>query len=728
MENHTEPNASLDDAIPNLDLHPGLLISNRYEILSLLGQGGMSVAFKALDRQLNREVTVKFLLPERVANVKDRLRFQREAMTAAQLQHPGIAKVFAFDFDEHSRPFLVMEFIEGQTLARRIECEGQLPIQETIEIFIRVTDALAFAHAHGVLHRDIKPSNIMLDSRDKAPASAVKLVDFGLAKLIESEDKAAWQITHTGELVGSPLYMSPEQARGAQLDNRSDLYSLGCTIYETLTGSPPHLGQTAVATILKHETDKPLTLGEASLGRSFPENLENLVAKLLAANPNDRYQSATDLLVDLRKTISASQTDIAGQTANIDKPRPTARNASSLAIWKLAIGLLLVTALPALGIAWFLTKQDRSHQIYDSPTGAFGVQPPGFEKVWLEAKFFIDKARTYKANGQYVEAIREYNNAVADYKQILLKVGSTDGPIRDLDMGDTLVEMADCFLMSGNYKEAKNCVEQSVVIGQNIGGRNRSIADALTATAAHFLQLPGTDTNEVFKIAQPLFDKSATMTAQIYGTKSIELAICLSKQADACLACGLLQEATSRCDKFIKYIGTRQAETWVQIVRVHAIAARVYSQSGDLKKLDFVTHELVYLYENSSLSDRKAMAPSLLITANALMKIAGNSNKERALVSRALYFYKTGLTDYEQSPEVGEITSRRKAEILLACYENLGRYYRQEGDAGRSSEYRLAELYYERALPLLKNYKETDPLAQHIHNELDYLTKVKGHR
>src|SRR5262249_23095081 len=156
--------------------------------LSLLGQGGMSVAYKALDKQLNRVVTVKFLLPERLSNPKNRVRFQREAMAAGQLQHPGIARVFAFEFDEVLGPFLVMEYIDGQTLARRIEGQGQLPIEETIDIFIRVTDALAFAHSQGVLHRDIKPSNIMLDSRRQGQASSVKLVDFGLAKLIASED------------------------------------------------------------------------------------------------------------------------------------------------------------------------------------------------------------------------------------------------------------------------------------------------------------------------------------------------------------------------------------------------------------------------------------------------------------------------------------------------------------------------------------------------------------
>jgi eukaryotic-like serine/threonine-protein kinase len=214
-------------------VQPGLLINERYEVLSLLGQGGMSVAFKALDRQIDRAVTIKFLLPERLANPKDRTRFQREAMMAAQLQHPSITKVFAFDFDSQSRPFLVMEFIDGKTLAQRIELEGQLPINETIDIFIQVSDALSVAHAHGVLHRDIKPSNIMLTAPHPDKRSTVKLLDFGIAKLMQSQEVSALQITDTGELLGSPLYMSPEQARGANLDARSDLYSLGCTMYET---------------------------------------------------------------------------------------------------------------------------------------------------------------------------------------------------------------------------------------------------------------------------------------------------------------------------------------------------------------------------------------------------------------------------------------------------------------------------------------------------------------
>ena len=161
----------------------GSVVSDRYVVLSLIGRGGMGIAYKAMDNQLNQSVVLKFLLPQRFANVRDLSRFEREAKTASRLSHPGIVKVIDFAVLANKQPYLVMEFLDGQTLAQRIEAEGQLPVEETIDIFIQICDALAYAHAMGILHRDIKPSNIMLITEGASPCA--KLLDFGMAKFID---------------------------------------------------------------------------------------------------------------------------------------------------------------------------------------------------------------------------------------------------------------------------------------------------------------------------------------------------------------------------------------------------------------------------------------------------------------------------------------------------------------------------------------------------------------
>lgn len=301
----------VSEPIHQLNLpEPGSIISGHYRIVGRLGEGGMGSVFKAKDLALKRDVAIKFLLPHRLAKSVNVLRFQREAHATALLRHPGVVRIHSVETTEDGQPFLVMDFILGKTLAQRIASEGQLPIDEVLDIFIAVCDALAHAHSMGVLHRDLKPSNIIICSGGSAGAS-VKVLDFGLAKIIASA--STQDLTQTGQTFGTPAYMSPEMALGNAVDHRSDIYSLGCTLYEALTASPPHVADTAYATVLKHETDKALTLSEAAFGRDFPEKLEMLVAKLIAKRPEQRYQSMKEVkeaLLGLKGNLDTKQSTL----------------------------------------------------------------------------------------------------------------------------------------------------------------------------------------------------------------------------------------------------------------------------------------------------------------------------------------------------------------------------------------------------------------------------------
>ncbi|MBC8000751.1 MAG: protein kinase, partial [Leptolyngbya sp.] len=194
----------------------------------------------------------------------------------------------------------VMDLVEGETLSEAISKNGTLPVSEALKIFIQVGFALAYAHQNGVIHRDIKPSNIMLIKQTNTTvSSAVKVVDFGLAKLTGADEFNQQTLTKTGEIFGSPLYMSPEQCLGIAVDHRSDLYSFGCVMYEVLTGAPPLIGESALSTMMKHQSEKPLSMKEASLGSSFPLKLEEIIFSLLEKDPKKRFQDAGTLTAEL---------------------------------------------------------------------------------------------------------------------------------------------------------------------------------------------------------------------------------------------------------------------------------------------------------------------------------------------------------------------------------------------------------------------------------------------
>lgn len=271
-------------------LGEGRKLVGNYEFLEFVGSGGMGVIYKARHPVLKRLVAVK-MLHSHLMNEAVIKRFQHEAQAVSGLSHPNVIKVHDFGLSEHGQPYMVMDFLEGKPLSVVLK-QGPLRLEAVLNIAIQIAEALQHAHERGVLHRDLKPSNIMVTDYDCAFPEA-KLVDFGIAKIMENEST---RMTQTGELIGTPQYMSPEQCRGGELDARSDVYSLGCVMFEAITGKPPFSGESMVSVIVDQISKPARTLAEVRPDMTFAVEVEELLAKALAKEPADRFQSMNALL------------------------------------------------------------------------------------------------------------------------------------------------------------------------------------------------------------------------------------------------------------------------------------------------------------------------------------------------------------------------------------------------------------------------------------------------
>lgn len=452
----------------------GHTLSERYVLLALIGKGGMSAVYKAKDIKLNKPLAVKVLLPHLMANPISHQRFQVEAQAASSLSHPNLIVTHDFGVTPDGRPYLVMELLEGLSLAELLKDEGRLPLERAVPIFIQICDALAHAHAKGVLHRDLKPSNVMI-SPTSGGIDFVRLLDFGIAKVMPQEGAESMGLTRTGEVFGSPNYMSPEQCTGAKVDPRADIYSMGCLMYEVLCGQPPLVGENIMETLLKQMNDPPPDFKTVNPDLIVPQQMELIIFKALAKNPNERYQSADALSEALRAfqqnvtVLLLKHIQDRWQVIKL-KIRPLKKREKALLVFAALASLMFLVTAVKLVMPYFEMETRTTFPIEKAfmpiPV-ARPTAPPPQEPIFIRSLEFQEDMLRADPNSDRYEDYRRSVESLADnyvqqryfkeaslcYKALLQLWQKNDG---DAARGTriALERLADCNFKLGQYREA----------------------------------------------------------------------------------------------------------------------------------------------------------------------------------------------------------------------------------------------------------------------------------
>lgn len=334
---------------------PGAVIGGAFRIESVIGQGGMGVVYLAEQVSLRKQVALKMLAPELV-NEQSWLRFKAEAKTLSVLNHSSLVKVYDLGVHENTIPYYSMDFLQGRSLEEILANDGPLPFRQALPIFIEVLDGLAYAHRNGIVHRDLKPGNIMLCTVDGV--RSIKILDFGISKLIGPNAASSQSLTTVGEIFGSPFYMSPEQCSGSAVDARSDVYSLGCALIEVLTGFVPFEGKEFIETVMMHQDEAPPLLADLEPSLKYPAVLDRVLAKCLAKRPQDRYQSAKEMALDLGRVLEGKEV-MAPELAPLSQDRSAHSTESSARRFQLPLSLILCAAgvlVLVVGSAYFILR------------------------------------------------------------------------------------------------------------------------------------------------------------------------------------------------------------------------------------------------------------------------------------------------------------------------------------------------------------------------------------
>lgn len=463
------PDDPLPDASP--DVLVGQVIAEKYLITDFIGKGGMSSIYKVNHMQLDTVLALKLLDKNMWADPTAVKRFKLEAQTVSRLTHPNLITYRDFGVTADGQPYLVMDYIQGKTLGHKIKETRGIFLPTVLEIFEQLCEGLSVAHGLGIVHRDVKPGNIMFLTEDSID---VKLVDFGIAKIVAEENNESQQLTKTGDVFGSPLYMSPEQCMGRKLDNRSDIYALGCVIYESMTGRHAVSGNTILDTMNKHVSLMPSLPSEIrpDLGSAQQaswvnlDDFEYVVMKCLQKNPNDRYKTVDDVLVDLKKVKNQISLDKDLPTTSVKSLRRSTefeRTSPKEIFQMVATAAYVLAGIGVVGaiVAIFVLTNKSTPAPPPRPASEQRSSGPSQSIVLQNVEEQLDsseldvKARRYMMENKWEDA--------ADMLQASINMYKRQGKA-DLMLAPRYVDLGNCYLNTNQYQESLTAFKDAMAI------------------------------------------------------------------------------------------------------------------------------------------------------------------------------------------------------------------------------------------------------------------------
>ena len=449
----------------------GVVLPRRYRILEPLGRGSMSVVYKGVYEPLDRPVAIKMLKSHLVSDPHQAKRFQREIKTAGSLNHPNIVGILDFGVTEQGVPYLIMDYLDGKSLSEVLEAEERISVSRCIRMFSQAADALAYAHREGVIHRDIKPSNILvMNSADEK--DLIKIVDFGIAKIQApginmGGQNSANGLTSANEVLGTPLYMSPEQSQGRELDGRSDIYSLGCVMYHAITGKPPFVGDTPLDTIRLQISAIPAPIETVRPDLYIPDRLVAAVTKALQKDPRNRYQRMEYVKNELDSQVmrpDSSSVSIRTRRPDESHKMPAVTDEKPELSMRLPIICAALAVVFTIGVVgWgFITDVGKKPAVIKVDL------PIPSDDNWHKATLAGQAAFN---DGRYADAEESYNEALAEAKKFKQP---------DPRMATALNNLAYVYYAEDRLDDAQKACNRSLDILKSANPKDPAIADTLS--------------------------------------------------------------------------------------------------------------------------------------------------------------------------------------------------------------------------------------------------------
>ena len=668
-----------------------------YRIIEKLGTGGMGEVFLAQDLKLGRKVAIKMLPAKSIDDALARKRLLREAKAAATLDHPNICAIHEVNEDGDC-PFIVMQYVEGNTLASKL-LESALSPEEVIDVGVQAAEALAEAHSRGVVHRDIKPQNIII-----TPRGQVKVLDFGLARLAATEQatdpdaKTETQLTEEGYIVGTIAYMSPEQLKGQPIDTRSDLFSLGVTLYECATGKPPFTGSSKIeisSKVLQVDPRKP-----TQVNPGIPPMLENIILKAMAKDPNVRYQTAGEMLSELKEL----RTSLSGATVlfpSATRPRVALGARQALRLRPVQIAL---AAIPVLIVGAWIGLRLWNPSPYEPNAAARGYYVSGVSAMNAATYFQASKALK-----QSVTLDPQYAPAHARLAEAYLEISSTEQAKDELLVANSLadkrgLDRMDKLRLDAIDATARRDFPSAIASYQKVVDQSPAAekADAYVDLGRGYEQ------SEQLDKAIENYSKAAQLDPQSAGA-ALHLGIAFSRKRDPDNA----EKAFKRAEEIYQALTNHEGLVEVGFQRgVLLLGTGKWSEAktelervlGILKsqennyQLTRTELELSIVYRDlGNIEHAKELAADAIRVGQAseIKNVAANG-----LIDLGLAFMTSDFdtaTNYIQ--QAMELARRDKSQVTeMRAHLSLGRiYYQQSNNDGAISELQTALNFYKPA-------------------------------